>query len=161
MPSEHLHDDRDVEEILKLAVRKAGFSDEDALRQRLHAAGSELGLSDAQIAAAEEQYWKQKAEEREQAEFKASLAKEFWEHLASYIIVNAGLLSFDLWNDGRLSWAFWPIVGWGIGLAFHAWGTFYSGSEDYEKELERWRRRRNRKRRSKQRTEDAAPREAQ
>lgn len=152
---EHLEDDRDVEQILKLAVRSAGFSDEEALRQRLHAAGAELGLTDAQIAAAEERYKEEKAEMLERAEFESYAVKEFWEHFWAYIIVNAGLVAFDLFGDGRLSWAMWPLIGWGIGLAFHAYSVYFPSQEGYEEEFMKWRGRQSRRRRRRDRRIDA------
>jgi hypothetical protein len=143
---EHLQDDRDVEQILKLAVRNAGYSDEEALRQRLHAAAAELGLSDAQVAAAEEKYKLEKAESIERAEFESYAVKEFWEHFWAYVIVNGGMIAFDLFADGRLSWAMWPLIGWGIGLAFHAYGIYFPSKEGYDEEFAKWRSRRQRRR---------------
>ena len=143
---EHLQDDRDVEQILKLAVRNAGYSDEEALRQRLHAAAVELGLSDAQVAAAEERYKLEKAEAIERKEFESFAISEFWEHFGAYIIVNAGLLGFDYFRDGHISWAIFPLIGWGIGLAFHAFGTFFPNKDGYEREFDRWRSKRHRRR---------------
>ena len=152
---EHLQDDRDVEQILKLAVRTAGFSDEEALRQRLHAAGAELGLTDAQIEAAEEKYKVEKAELQERAEFEAYAVKEFWEHFWAYLIVNAGLIAFDLFRDGQLSWAMWPLIGWGIGLAFHAYSIYFPSKEGYEEEYVKWRGRQSRRRRRRDQRGDA------
>ena len=41
-------------------------------------------------------------------------------HAASYVIVNLLLLWLDLRAGGGL-WFYWPLFGWGIGLAWHAW----------------------------------------
>lgn len=38
-------------------------------------------------------------------------------HAAIYLLVNAGLLALAL-SQGR-HWAVFPLLGWGIGLAFH------------------------------------------
>lgn len=146
MPDHHLQDDRDVEQILKLAVRKAGLSDDEALRQRLHASGSELGLTDAQIQAAEEEYHATKAQDQELAEFKAVARKDFYEHLGAYVIVNAGLVIMNLATKGHIGWAVWPILGWGIGIGFHALGTFFAGTESFQSDFEKWRRKRGRRR---------------
>jgi hypothetical protein len=154
MPQQgHLHDDRDVEQILKLAVNRAGYSDEEALRQRLMAAASELGLSDEQVRAAEEEYRIRKQEAAELAEYKAQAKKEFIEHLAGYLIVNAGLLGFNLYQSGGIGWAIWPIIGWGIGLAFHALEALHSGSGSFQEEFGAWRRKRRRREKRRQRRE--------
>ena len=52
--------------------------------------------------------------------------KGFYTHLAVYIIVNTGLflinyLTSDTW------WFYWPMIGWGIGLAAHAVSIFTEG----------------------------------
>lgn len=50
--------------------------------------------------------------------------KGFYGHLASYIVV----MSFIVFINFRFSphhiWFFWPMLGWGIGLLFHAVGVF-------------------------------------
>jgi hypothetical protein len=41
-------------------------------------------------------------------------------HAVLYVIVNLLLLWLDLRSSGDL-WFYWPLLGWGIGLAWHAW----------------------------------------
>lgn len=66
----------------------------------------------------------------------------FYWNIASYIVVNLFFTFLDL-RDGDYDWAFWPLLGWGIGIAFHAIETFgffnSSGWKDQmvKKELER------------------------
>lgn len=40
-------------------------------------------------------------------------------HVAVYVIVNVLLWSIDIAQGGGVDWAFWPTIGWGIGVAFH------------------------------------------
>jgi hypothetical protein len=52
--------------------------------------------------------------------------KGFYTHVAIYLIVNTGLflinaLTSDTW------WFYWPMIGWGIGLAAHAVALFSEG----------------------------------
>ncbi|SMC76755.1 2TM domain-containing protein [Moheibacter sediminis] len=66
----------------------------------------------------------------------------FYWNLASYVIINSFLHFLDL-KDGSYDWAYWPLMGWGIGIAFHAievFGMFNSSSwkdRQVQKELER------------------------
>lgn len=66
----------------------------------------------------------------------------FYWNLASYIIINSFLHFLDL-KDGSYEWAYWPLLGWGIGVAFHAievFGMFNSASwkdRQVQKELAR------------------------
>ena len=47
----------------------------------------------------------------------------FYIHAAIFTLVNAGLVALNLVNGGFL-WSLFPLVGWGIGLAFHAFGVW-------------------------------------
>ncbi len=50
--------------------------------------------------------------------------KEFYSHLASYVVVIGALALIDV-LDGRFDWFWWAAIPWGIGLAIHAftvWG---------------------------------------
>jgi hypothetical protein len=51
---------------------------------------------------------------------------EFRSHLTSYILVNALLVGIWALTSGVGSyfWPIWPILGWGLGIGFHAWETF-------------------------------------
>jgi fatty acid desaturase len=83
---------------------------------------------------------------REAAVRRLHRKREFMEHLVSYLIVNTLLVT--VWLVLGLTAGFWfpwpvfPIVGWGIGLAFHAWATFGTPSrpiseESISREMER------------------------
>ena len=64
-------------------------------------------------------------ERREAAIERLKERRDFWSHVLAYIIVNAFLIGIWAWTaNGTYFWPFWPLAGWGIGLAFHAWDTF-------------------------------------
>lgn len=46
--------------------------------------------------------------------------RAFQWHLASYVVVNAALVLIWLLTGGDYFWPIWPMLGWGVGLAFHA-----------------------------------------
>jgi hypothetical protein len=50
----------------------------------------------------------------------------FFIHLAVYLVVNSGLMLFNFLVVPQKLWAFWPLLGWGIGLLFHSAATFLS-----------------------------------
>lgn len=41
-------------------------------------------------------------------------------HLAFYLAVNALLIVINLATSTAYLWFWWPLLGWGIGLGFHA-----------------------------------------
>ncbi len=51
--------------------------------------------------------------------------KKFYTNLASYIVVISVLALINyLTNGWRYMWFLWAAFGWGIGILFHAIGTF-------------------------------------
>ena len=69
--------------------------------------------------------------------------RDFYQHLFIYLAVNAVLVV--VWFVGGRDGGFWPawvILGWGIGVAVHAWNVFGPGerpiSEDeIQREIDR------------------------
>ncbi len=50
--------------------------------------------------------------------------RDFYVHLAVYLVVNTGLVIIDLVQGDGLQWAQWVILGWGIGLVAHGVSVF-------------------------------------
>ena len=62
----------------------------------------------------------------EQAKKRVEARKAFFTHLAVYVVVNFMLVM--IWafaSGGGYPWFIFPLGGWGIGLLFHALGTFF------------------------------------
>ncbi|MEX0716554.1 MAG: 2TM domain-containing protein [Planctomycetaceae bacterium] len=62
----------------------------------------------------------------------------FYVHLAVYVVVNAILVTINLVKSDSPAdwWFYWPLLGWGIGIAFHAFKVFGNRGGDSLKE--RW-----------------------
>ena len=43
----------------------------------------------------------------------------FYRHLLVYVLVNTGIMAFDYFDNNKIDWAFFPRLGWGIGLLSH------------------------------------------
>ena len=50
--------------------------------------------------------------------------RAFYTHLAVYLVVNAFLVVLDLLTSPDEFWFYWPMLGWGIGLAAHGVSVF-------------------------------------
>lgn len=50
----------------------------------------------------------------------------FYIHLFVYLAVNALLIFINLTTSPDYYWFKWPLLGWGIGLLFHALGVYAS-----------------------------------
>lgn len=58
-------------------------------------------------------------------------------HVLAYVIVN--LFLTGIWlvtSPGGFFWPIFPILGWGIGLAFHVWDV-YSPEKPSEEKIQR------------------------
>ena len=76
---------------------------------------------------------------------RADMKLGFRSHLMAYAIVNAGLLAINVATTPGEWWFFWPMLGWGIGVAAHAAAVYMDGEgmrdRMIEAELEKLRKR--------------------
>ena len=63
------------------------------------------------------------------AQRRVSLRMGFFSHALVYVAVNAGLFALNVFQGGPL-WSFWPMAGWGIGLAFQYFNAYGNSKED-------------------------------
>lgn len=137
------YEEEDAQQILRMALAQS-TPDSSLSRESLFATAAELGISPEALAEAEERYTREKAERTERETFESEQRRTFFSHAATYSIVNLGLLAFNLVDMSRRSWdtnhlwAIYPILGWGIGLAFHWVTTYRRDSEPYQKAFETW-----------------------
>ncbi len=54
----------------------------------------------------------------------------FMIHAGVYVLVNAGLITLNLIRSPDNYWFIWPLGGWGIGLAGHAFKVFGPGGNN-------------------------------
>jgi hypothetical protein len=82
---------------------------------------------------------------REAALVQLRKKRGFHGHLLAYVLVN--LLINSVWlltTPGGFYWPMFPLLGWGIGLAFNAWDT-YAAPMPSEERIQREMRRLNRR----------------
>ncbi|MGB6094323.1 MAG: histidine kinase [Moheibacter sp.] len=63
-------------------------------------------------------------EEYRAAKERVEQIQGFYWNLVSYLVVNSFFTFLDIKNDGVYNWAYWPLIGWGIGVTFHAINVF-------------------------------------
>lgn len=131
------YEDSEIQDILKRAIAL------DATRivrqDTLERTAAELGISPEALAEAERAHVLEREQQLEMQEFKRHFQRPFYEHLASYLVVNTFLVAINLFttHSGKI-WAIFPILGWGIGIAMHAFTTFFPNSSEFEKEYAKW-----------------------
>ena len=80
---------------------------------------------------------------RDLASTRLERRQEFYAHLLAYVLVNGMLVAIWAMSGAGFFWPIFPIMGWGIGIAFHAWDTFRRGEPSearVQREMERLRR---------------------
>lgn len=60
----------------------------------------------------------------------------FTTHLVTYLLVNTMLVVIWAVSGAGYFWPIWPLLGWGIGIALHAW-TVYGQRPISEDEIRR------------------------
>jgi 2TM domain len=78
-------------------------------------------------------------QKRIQAQQQVAKLKGFYGHLTVYVVVMTLLFIINALSQGPW-WFYWPLLGWGIGLALHALGVFgldrFLGPEWEEKKID-------------------------
>jgi hypothetical protein len=83
------------------------------------------------------------AELREMALARIERKQEFYAHLLAYVLVNGMFVAIWAVTGAAFFWPIFPLLGWGIGIAFHAWDTFRRGEPSearVQREMEHLRR---------------------
>ena len=127
MAEQQRYSEEEAEEILRLAARKESGG---IPRDRLVTMAAELGISAEQIAHAEREFLAKRDAEVERRKGESQVLRDFWSHVATYALVNGGLVLMDIVPDGKIDWAYWPLLGWGIGLACHVVSVFWTGANE-------------------------------
>ena len=63
-------------------------------------------------------------EEYISAKKRVESVQKFYGNLTSYVVINLFLTFLDLKDNGHYDWAYWTLIGWGIGIVLHAVKTF-------------------------------------
>ncbi|MGI9168775.1 MAG: 2TM domain-containing protein [Caulobacteraceae bacterium] len=66
----------------------------------------------------------QEAELRRLAERRADAKLGFRSHALVFVLVNAGLATLNFVTSPGYLWFYWPLFGWGLGLAAHAFSVY-------------------------------------
>ena len=73
----------------------------------------------------------------ENAKKRVKELKGFYSHLASYILIISFLCFINLRFSPEHIWFYWPMLGWGIGLASHGISVFGISKNWEERQIQK------------------------
>lgn len=109
--------DQETERIIARAAR-IGHNNSVSRIELLRIA-DQMGIDPKAVARAIEEEKREHEKEEKRQKKRQCYLKGFYSHLLSYCIVIGFLFIIDVLS-GTGWWFFWPMLGWGVGIAFHA-----------------------------------------
>ena len=79
-------------------------------------------------------------ERRENALKRIKAKRDFRNHVAIYLIVNAMLVVIWAASGGGYFWPIWPLAGWGVAVALNAYTVYFQNpitEDDIQAEMGR------------------------
>ncbi|MEO1146611.1 MAG: 2TM domain-containing protein [Cyanobacteria bacterium J06638_22] len=104
-----------VQQILVQALERNLGEEEGFSRSQLEEMATDLGISSEALARAEQSYQELPAAIPPSSE-QMEKRNEFHRHLRTYAVVNGFLLTLNIILSGTITWAIYPLLGWGMGL---------------------------------------------
>jgi hypothetical protein len=143
------YSEEEVSAIIKRALQ--GTSAQTITHDELLEIAQKSGVSPDKLADAIERHEELADLERAKQRWIRLQRQDFRGHLIAYVIVNGALALMNFMTTGY-PWVLWPILGWGIGLAFHAVDTFMVDDEKLERGARRLLKKERRQQRRAERT---------
>ncbi|MFG6101500.1 2TM domain-containing protein [Leptothoe sp. EHU-05/26/07-4] len=105
-----------AEQVQQILVTAMGQRQEDGFsRSQLIEMATDLGISPEVLQQAE-QTLQQVPVPKQSVSMQASKRQKFQQSLKTYAVVNAFLLALNVTLSGTITWAIYPLLGWGLGL---------------------------------------------
>lgn len=134
----------DSDEVNRIIRQALEFEKRDTIgHHELMETARELGIDPEKMEAAIEREAEGNNREAARDVWLKRKHSKFHAHLWSYSIVNGALFLINIMTPGPW-WFQWPILGWGIGLAFDYRQAYFPTEDQVERGI-RWALRRNKK----------------
>jgi hypothetical protein len=105
-----------TEEVQQILVQAMGQNQQEGFsRSQLEDMATDLGISAEALTWAEENF-EEVAQSAESVSMQSLQRHRFLQQLRTYAVVNAFLLALNFSLSGTITWAIYPLLGWGMGL---------------------------------------------
>ncbi len=143
--NDHRSRQYDSEAVNRIIKRSLQHEQSDAISyDELLETARELGIDSRKVEAAIVEEAAGREGEDAKNEWLRRKRSKFHAHLWSYLIVNGALFLINIMTPGPW-WFQWPVLGWGIGLAFDLRQAYFPTEDQMEKGTRRTLRRRKRR----------------
>ena len=114
------YSEEQVDQILRYALAKR-TNGQNLTKQQVYEIASDMGISEADFLASVQEWQSTQAVCKEQVEFDKYKRKSLKSNVLKYAIVNFFLVALNLFTSGRIGWAIYPLLFWGLGIALDSW----------------------------------------
>lgn len=118
------YSEEEVRAILERALARSHTTSSGVSHDDLLAAASEVGISREDIERAAVEVSEGRDEREARAHILARRRRGFSSHLWAFLGVNVFLIAINLLTTPAILWSAFPLLGWGLGLFFHARAAF-------------------------------------
>ena len=137
----------DAQRILQIAIAQETESGELSHEQLLEIA-EELNISPAALQNAEQEWQIMKGKAEDHRLFQRHRIQRLQNQIVRYGIIVSFLVVMDFLTPGgtflgHLGFSLYVALFWGLGLSLKAWRTLQTSGERYERDLNKWRRKRS------------------
>ena len=126
----------EVGAIVRRALESQGGLD-DISYEDFEEIARQSGISEGRLRQAIEDEERLGEFERAKETWLARKKSAFFKHLRAYCIVNGFLFLINILTNPGYLWVVWPILGWGISLAFGVSETFFPSEHKVERGAQR------------------------
>ena len=131
------YSEEESNDILRRAIEKMPMKDAMSLEQ-LEKIGAEIGISPEALRQAEAEHRAAGGQKQQYEAFRALEVGVFKTHLYAYIGVNTFLFLINLITGRDYWWFVFPLLGWGLGLFFHAVKVYARDSQMHIEAYNGW-----------------------
>jgi hypothetical protein len=131
--NENYYNKQQVDRILRRAIESSSLNSDFLSESELFKIADELNIDPSLLRKSINDELTFSEFENAKLIWKSRKKHDYYKHLAAYGIINSFLVAINFITSGTFSWAIFPILGWGIGLAFDTIDSLFPSEQAIEK----------------------------